>query len=58
MSIMRANESAQASKRKEINDPASKRYVRNPWITIKEAISNFLTKIRFGPDFFVLSVSA
>ena len=51
MSVAIAYESSLISNQRKAKDAAFKRCVRNPSMTINDAISNFLTKIRLGPDF-------
>ena len=51
MSIARANEAPLVSKERKYKDASCKRSARNATATINDAISNFLTKIRLGPDF-------
>ena len=51
MIIARANEAPLVSKERIAKDASCKRSARNATTTINDAISNFLLKIRLGPNF-------
>lgn len=51
MALVRISKAPQVSKRKNAKVVACKRSTKNLTITINEAISNFLAKVKIGPDF-------